>query len=62
MLVYILHIFVRDVITKVYDAVGVSDNTLAQYLLPIFVVVVSILLALLFNGIVSKFKKDPQIV
>ncbi len=62
LMVYILHIFVWQVISKVYDAIGVSDNTLALYLLPILVVIMSIILALVFNWIVSKFKKKPQIV
>lgn len=61
MLVYILHIFVWEAIAKVYIAFGVNDNSLALYLLPVFVVIVSILMALLFNWTVSKFKKETQI-
>ena len=60
MLVYVVHIFVWGILIKVYDAIGINDNTLALYLLPIFVVIASILMALLFNWIVSRFKKEPQ--
>ena len=62
MLVYILHIFVWEAIAKVYGAIGMNDNLLALYLLPIIVVIVSILMALLFNWIVSQAKKGTQIV
>lgn len=60
MLVYVLHIFVWELLAKVYRAIGVSSNIVAQFLLPIFVVITSILLALVFNWIVSKTKKEPQ--
>ena len=62
MLVYVLHIFVWQAIGYIYVAVGINENTLALYLLPVFVVIVSILMALLFNWTVSKFKKETQIV
>lgn len=62
MLVYVLHIFVWQVIGYVYVALGINENILALYLLPILVVIVSILLALLFNWTVSKFKKETQII
>ena len=62
MLVYILHIFVWELLAKIYRAIGVDSNILAQFILPILVVIVSIVLALVFNWIVSKFKKEPQIV
>lgn len=58
MLVYVLHIFVWQAIGYIYVAVGINENILALYLLPIFVVIVSILMALLFNWTVSKFKKE----
>lgn len=61
-LVYVLHIFVWQAIGYIYVAIGVNENTLALYLLPVFVVIVSILMALLFNWTVSKFKKETQIV
>lgn len=62
MLVYVLHIFVWEAIAKVYGAIGLNDNLLALYLLPIIVVIVSILMALLFNWFVSQAKKETQIV
>ena len=62
MLVYVLHIFVWQAIGYIYVALGINENTLALYLLPIAVVIVSILMALLFNWSVSKFKKETQIV
>lgn len=61
MLVYVLHIFVWEVIAKLYNAMGIQEHLLFQYLLPIFVVVVSILIALVFNWIVAKYRKEPQI-
>lgn len=62
MLVYVLHIFVWQAIGYVYMAVGINEDSLAMYLLPIAVVIVSILMALLFNWTVSKFKKETQFV
>lgn len=62
LLVYILHMFVWQVLARLYGAIGVDSNVIAQYILPILVVIVSIVLALVFNWIVSKFKKKPQIV
>lgn len=62
MLVYVLHIFVWQAIGYIYVAIGVNEYTLALYLLPVFVVIVSILMALLFNWTVSKFKRETQIV
>jgi fucose 4-O-acetylase-like acetyltransferase len=62
MLVYVLHIFVWQALVYVYGAIGVDENTLALYLLPIFVVIMSIMMALLFNWIVLNFKKKPQII
>lgn len=62
MLVYVLHIFVWQALSYVYSAIGVDKNTLALFLLPVFVVIASILMALLFNWIVSKFNKEPQII
>ena len=62
MLVYILHFFVWDIIAMIYSVIGISGNTVAQYLLPILVVIFSILLAMMFNWIVTKFKKEPQII
>lgn len=62
MLVYVLHIFVWELLVKVYGTINVADNILALYLLPIFVVIFSILLALLFNWIVSIFKKKESLI
>lgn len=62
MLVYVLHIFVWQVLVYVYGALGVDKNTVALYLLPIFVVIVSIMMALLFNWTVLNFKKESQII
>ena len=60
MLVYIVHIFVWQVLSLIYKSLGLSDNLLALYLLPILVVIVSILLSLLFNRVVALFKKQPS--
>ena len=62
MLVYVLHIFVWQAFIYVYRAIGVNDNALALYLLPIFVVMVSIMMAWLFNRIVLIFKKESQLI
>lgn len=62
MLVYVLHIFVWELLAKVYEAIDIVDNIVALYLLPIFVVIISILLALLFNKIVPVFKKKESII
>ena len=62
LLVYILHMFVWEILAKIYCEIGVDSNIIARYILPILVVIVSIVLALIFNWIVSKFKKEPQIV
>ena len=58
MLVYILHPVVWNVIDAIYDMANISKNLPALYAKPILVVVVSILLALLFNAIVAKVKKN----
>lgn len=62
MLVYVLHIFIWQAIGYVYVALGINENTMALYMLPIAVVIVSILMALLFNWTVLKLKKETQIV
>ena len=59
-MVYIIHIFVWQVFALIYNAVGMSDNLPALYLLPILVVIFSILLSLLFNRVVALFKKQPS--
>ena len=60
MLVYILHVFIWDVIAKVYVILGISNNSLAKFLLPIFVVVASIVTAMVFNRFVFVFKNKLQ--
>ena len=60
MLVYILHMFVWSLLAKLYDSIGISQSILAQYLLPVLVVIVSIVLAILLNWMFSRFKKDPK--
>lgn len=58
MMVYILHMFVWDIVAKIYYIIGISNNIIAQYLLPIVVVFISIILALMFNWIISMFSKE----
>lgn len=58
MLVYILHIFVYESFLRFYAALGIDDNMLALYLLPILVVMCAILLSMLCNKVVSGLKKD----
>ena len=60
LLVYVLHFFVWDIVAIFYSALGVGDNIVAKYLLPIIVVILSVLVALVFNWIVMKIKKESQ--
>lgn len=60
MLVYILHIAVWYSLNDVYKITGLSSNISALYLKPILVLIISILLALLFNAILSSFDKRKQ--
>ena len=56
MLVYILHPAVWHSLDDVYRFAGISKNLPALYMKPLLVLGFSIVLALLFNAIVSKFK------
>ena len=62
LLVYIMHMFVWELLSRFYSTIGIRGNIIAQYFLPILVVILSFIVALAFNWIVSKFKKEPQIV
>ena len=57
MLVYILHPIVWNAIDAGYDIARISHNLPALYAKPIFVVLVSIILAFLFNALVEIIKK-----
>ena len=56
MLVYILHPAVWHALDDVYRFAGISKNLPALYMKPLLVLGFSIVLALLFNAIVSKIK------
>ncbi len=56
MLVYILHPAVWHSLDEVYKIVGLSYNGLFLYLKPIFVLTISIMMALIFNMIMSSYK------
>jgi surface polysaccharide O-acyltransferase-like enzyme len=60
MLVYILHPAVWHSIDGLYGLAGISTSTPALYLRPLLVLALSIILAILFNGIVSLFKGGEQ--
>ncbi|MBR4560691.1 MAG: acyltransferase [Bacteroidales bacterium] len=60
MLVYIFHPAVWHSLDGVYKIAGLSSNMPALYLKPILVLTISILLALLFNAILSSFDKRKQ--
>lgn len=56
MLVYIIHPAMWHILDGIYDKIGLIDNPMAQYLRPIIVLMISVLLALIFNSIVTKIK------
>lgn len=47
MFIYILHLFVWHTMEYVYDFLGLSDNIVAQYAMPIVVIILTILLSML---------------
>lgn len=57
MLVYIFHPAVWHSLDGIYKLVGMSDNMPALYARPILCLVISILMALIFNAIVSSVDK-----
>ncbi len=60
MLVYIFHPAVWHSLGDVYRMAGLSSNMAALYMEPIFVLVISILMAFLFNAIMSFIDKRKQ--
>lgn len=60
MLVYILHPAVWHSFDGIYKIAGLSNNMSALYLKPILVLAISILMALLFNAILSSFDRRKQ--
>lgn len=58
MLVYILHPAVWHTFEGIYKIIGVSDNMVALYMMPILVLLFSILFSLLFNELKKKFKES----
>lgn len=58
MLVYILHPAVWHSFEGIYKIIGVSDNMVALYMMPILVLLFSILFSLLFNELKNKFKES----
>ncbi len=61
MLVYILHPAVWHALDDVYRFAGISKNQPALYMKPLLVLEFSIVLALLFNAIVSKIKAKQSV-
>ena len=61
MLVYILHPAVWHSLDDVYRFAGISKNLPALYMKPLLVLGFSIVLALLFNAIVSKIKAKQSV-
>ena len=57
MMVYILHPAIWHSMDGIYDVAGFTDNMPAQYLKPIFVVMLSILGAMMFNYLVAFVRK-----
>lgn len=57
MMVYILHIFVWQVLAKVYKAASLSENEPALYALPVLVVIFTFLLAWAYHRLVVKESK-----
>lgn len=62
MLVYIFHPAVWHSLDGVYKLVGLSDNAFLLYLKPVLVLILSILMALLFNAIMAMVGKRKQLV
>ena len=58
MLVYILHPAVWHSFEGIYKLAGISDNMIALYLMPLFVLFFSILFSLLFNAIKNTIKES----
>ena len=61
MLVYILHPAVWHSLDGVYSIFGIGDSLLALYLKPIFVVGISVLLAMAFNWVRSVVNRKKQL-
>lgn len=60
MLVYVFHPFVWHSMERVYKGVGISDNTVALYMMPIAVVVLSILLSVFWNWAADVSKRSRK--
>lgn len=61
MLVYILHPAVWHSLEEIYNEFELNDNMPALYLMPIFVLGLSVLLSIVFNKLMDKVKKKPVI-
>lgn len=57
MMVYILHPAVWHTFEGIYGKVGLSENNVALYLMPILVLGFSIIFSLLFNAVKAKIKE-----
>ena len=62
MLVYIFHPAMWHSMDGVYKIIGISDNLPALYIKPILVLAISILMALLFNALMSSVEKRKKTV
>lgn len=58
MLVYILHPAVWHSFEGIYKKIGISNNMVALYMMPIIVLLFSILFSLLFNELKNEFKES----
>lgn len=61
MLVYILHPAVWHSLEEIYNEFELNDNMPALYMMPIFVLGLSVLLSIVFNKLMDKVKKKPVI-
>lgn len=61
MMVYILHPVVWHSLESVYSKLGLNENILALYLMPVFVLLLSIVFAIVFNKLVAAVKKKPAV-
>lgn len=61
MLVYILHPAVWHSLEEIYNEFELNDNMPALYMMPIFVLGLSVLLSIVFNKLMDKVKNKPVI-
>ena len=55
--VYVFHPAIWNAIKLVYSYTGLSKNVIAQYCMPVLVVIISILWSVIFCKVISQMKK-----